>query len=79
VAVWHGSAYEAKVWHWIPPCGKPAAHRLSSMLAEHLWRLNSGCEHSEAVGGAVQLWGQWVTSTGTDVDECSMQAFVHYW
>jgi len=23
----------------------------SSMLAEHLWRQNSECEHSEAMGG----------------------------
>jgi len=26
----------------------------SSMLAEHFWRPNSGCEHSEAVGGVFQ-------------------------
>ena len=27
-------------------------------LVECLWRPNSGCEHSEAVGGAFQQWGQ---------------------
>ena len=29
-------------------------HWHSSMLAEHLWRSNRGCEHSEAVGGVFQ-------------------------
>ena len=29
------------------------------MLPEHLWRPNSGCEHSEALGGAFQQWQQW--------------------
>jgi len=28
----------------------------SSMLAERLWRANSGCEHSDAAGGAFQQW-----------------------
>ena len=28
------------------------------MLAECLWRLNSGCEHREAVGGVFQQWRQ---------------------
>ena len=28
----------------------------SSALAEHLWRPNSGCEHSQAIGGAFQQW-----------------------
>ena len=49
------------------------------MLAEHLWRPNSGCEHSEEVGGAIQQQQQWVTSTGTDISECDMQAPVHCW
>ena len=30
----------------------------SSTLTECLWRPNSGCEHSEAVGGAFQQWQQ---------------------
>ena len=30
----------------------------SLMLAECLWRPESGCEHSEAVGGAFQQWWQ---------------------
>ena len=53
--VWHGSAYEAKVCHWIPPCIKNGTHWHSLMLAEHLWRPNNGCQHSEAVGGAFLL------------------------
>ena len=78
-AVWHGSLYEAKVCHWIPPCGKNCPHWHSLTLAEHWWRSNSGCEHSETVGGAFQQWQQWVTSTGADCYEPSMQALVHHW
>jgi len=28
------------------------------MLAEYLWRPNSGCEHSEVVSGTFQQWQQ---------------------
>ena len=53
-AIWqngglHGSAYEAKVYYSVPQCGKDGTHWHSSMLAERLWRPNSGCEHSEEV------------------------------
>lgn len=34
------------------------------MLAGCLWRLISGCEYSEAVGGAFHQCRQWMTSTG---------------
>ena len=37
------------------------------------------CEHSEVVGGVFQQWWQWVTSTGADFDERSMQAHVYFW
>ena len=47
--VWHGSANEAKECHWVPPCGKKGTYWHSSTLAEHLWRPNSGCQHSKAV------------------------------
>ena len=50
--VWHGSADEAKAHHWIP-CEKNGTRWHSSMLAEHLWRPNSGCEHSETVEGCI--------------------------
>ena len=50
--------YEAKVWNWTPPHGKNGTHWHLSTLAEHLWRSNSRCEHSEAVGGAFQQWWQ---------------------
>jgi len=33
---------------------------------------SSGCEHSEAVRGALKQW-QWVTSAGADFYECIMQ------
>ena len=38
--------------------------------------MGSGCEHSEAVGGALQ---QWVTSAGADVYKHSMPTLVHQW
>ena len=47
--VWHGSADEAKVCQWIPPCAKNCTHWHSWMLAECLCRLNCGCDYSEAV------------------------------
>lgn len=59
--VWHGSAYGAKICHWISPCGKNCTHWHSLILVECLWGLNSGCEHSEEVDGAFQQWQQWVT------------------
>ena len=79
--VWHGSAYVAKVCHWIPPCSKNGTQWHSSILAECFWRPNSGCEHSEAVGGAFQQWWkrQWVTCAGVDVYELGMQILVHSW
>ena len=57
---WHGSVYEAMVCHWIPPCGKKW-HPLTFIDAcWSFWRPNSGCEHSELVGGAFQQRWQWV-------------------
>jgi len=52
--VWHGSAYEAKVWNQIPLCRKSGTHLHSLLLAERLWRPSSGCEHSES-------WTMWAT------------------
>ena len=42
--VWCGSAYEAKAGHWISPCRKNGTYWYSLILAEYLWRSNSGCE-----------------------------------
>jgi len=50
----HGNVDEAKVCCWIPPCGNSGTYWHSLTLAEHLWKPYSGCEHSEAVGGAFQ-------------------------
>ena len=44
--------------HGILPRGKNDTYWHLSVLAEHLWRANSGCEHSEVVGGAFQQWQQ---------------------
>ena len=77
--IWYESM--DKVCNWIPPCIKNGTHWHLSTLAEHLWRPNSGCEHSEAVAGAFQqCWQwQWVTSTGVRFYKCGMQALVHRW
>ena len=79
--VWCGNADKAKVCRWIPQCGKHSTHWHSSTLDECIWRLNSGCEHSEAVSDAFQQWRQqqWLTSAGAGFYECSMQALVHRW
>ena len=83
-AVWqngiqHGSAWEAKACHWIPPCGKDGTCWQPPKLAEHLWRPNVGCGHTEEVGGVFQQWQLRVTSASADRYECSMQALVHHW
>ena len=56
--IWGGSAYEAQVSHWIPPCGKKyhPLKFIDTCWRVDLWKLNNGCEHSEAVGGAFQQW-----------------------
>ena len=46
-SIWCGSADEAKVCSWIPPCGKNGTHWHSLIFVEHLLRPNSGCEHGE--------------------------------
>ena len=61
--VWHGSAYEAKGCHWIPPCRKNGTHWYSLILVWS-WRPNSECENSEVVGGAFQqLWNERISYT----------------
>ena len=77
---WHGSEYEAKVCHRIPPCGKNGTHWHLLTVAQHLWRSGSGCEHSEALGGVFQQWQQqqWVTSAGADFYKCSTLSLVHH-
>jgi len=38
---------------------KNGTHWYSLMLAECIWRSNSGCEHREVGGGVFQQWPQW--------------------
>jgi len=77
-------------WHLTWKCGwskgvwlnssmqkKNGNHWHLLMLLEDLWRTNSGCEHSEEVGGAFQLWEQWVPSTGARFYRQRMQTLVH--
>ena len=79
--VWHGSAYEAKVCHWIPPYGKNCIQWHSLTLAEYLWRPNSGCEHSEGwvVTFSSGNGDSGSTSAGEDFYEHGTQALVHCW
>jgi len=51
----------------------------SLVLSERLWKPNSGCEHSEVGGSALQQRSQWGTSTGADYYSHSIQALVHHW
>ena len=80
-SIWHRSAYEAKMSLNSSMQKKSDTHWHSSTVAEHLWRPNIGCEHSEAVGGVVQQWWhqQWLTSAGADFYDHGMQAFVQDW
>ena len=83
--VWCGSACEAKVCHWIPPCRKNSTHWHSLTLTECRWRPASGCEHSEVVGGALQQLQQRqrFSSTGADflqvghAGSCSLLVKMH--
>ena len=49
------------------------------MLAECLWKPNSGYKPNEVVGSVFQQWWQWVTFTGADGYDHGMQALVHHW
>ena len=65
--IWHGNAYEAKVWNRILPWRKNGTHWHSSTVAEHLRRPNSGCEYSDMVGGMFQQWWQWQCVTSSSM------------
>jgi len=56
--VWDESAYEAKMWHWIPPSRKNGTHWHSRTHSERQWRPNTGNKHSEVVAGGFQQWQQ---------------------
>ena len=79
--VWHGSVFEVKVCHWIPPWGKNCPYWHSLTLGECLWRWNNGCKNSEVAGGAFQQWQQQerVISTGADFYKRSLRALLHCW
>jgi len=51
------------------------------MLAEHLWRPNRECEHSEVVGDVFQQWPQQcekeVQDGHADFYKSDLQALVH--
>jgi len=67
---WHGSMFEAKMWNWIPPCGKNGTHWHSSTIAECLrmtvghihwcrllWAQHAGscsCEKAQLMVGTVE-------------------------
>ena len=56
--VWRGSAYGTKVCRWIPPWRQNGIPWHLLMLAECLWRLKHGFEHSRVVDGVFQQWQQ---------------------
>ena len=57
-SIWPGSAYEEKVRHWTPPCGK-RWHLLIFINAYWTFlETNSGCEDSGMVSGTFQQWQQ---------------------
>ena len=72
---WHGSVYEAKVCHWIPPCRKNDTHWHSLTRGEHIWIPNSGYEHSVAVGSGDSDSG--LPSACADFHEHDLQALLH--
>jgi len=75
-------AYEAKMWNWIPPCRRNGTHWLSLMLAECLWRPNSGCEHSAAMCTLFQPWWQLYeiqTTFQTSMHSCHTTKWRAFW
>ena len=36
-SIWHGSVYEAKVYHWIPPCRKNRTHICWTFMDTKQW------------------------------------------
>ena len=84
-----GAVWENSTWHWSAYRGvteflhveKNCFSWHSSKFAEHLWTPNSGCEHTEVVGGVFQQWWhwRWVTSTKGDFSKCTVQALFHCW
>ena len=83
--IWHGSAYEAKVCHWISPCGKKTAP-----TDIHLHLLNSYGDQTVDVS-TVKWWvvhsaaatTAWLTrhvpDSHVDFYGHSMQALIHCW
>jgi len=84
-SVWHGSAYEAKVWVWITPWRKNGTHWPTLMFAEHFWTPNSGCEYSEVMGSLFQAVAiaKWKTShipvIHANFHKHGMQELIHCW
>ena len=72
---WHGSAYGAKVWNWLPSCRKKW-HTLTFVVAfwmfletkEWMWAHRGGGWCISTMETTV------VTSAGADLYECAMQA-----
>ena len=60
---------------------KMAPVDLQLMIAERLWRPNSGCEYNAGwlMCFSSDNCGSCVTSTGADCHELGMQALVHHW
>ena len=73
--IWHESAYEVKVWNWIPPWRKNCTHWHSLMFAELGWRPNSGADvYKCSMQAFVHCWQKCLPSGGDCVEK---QCFVH--
>lgn len=85
---WHGNAFEAKAWNWIPSWGQNSPRQHSLTLTEHLWRIKSGC--GQWMWSGIQWIHVWcISAVVTDSDngstllvdfyKYSTQAFIHCW
>ena len=77
--VWCGSVYEAKVCHCIPPHGITDTYWHSLILAECLWRPNSGREHCVSAVATATWKPSCLSDRRADIYRCGMQALVHCW
>ena len=60
-----GSRGTVTKWCFTSPWWKKCTHWHSMMLAEYLWRPNSGCKYNEVLHGAFQQWWQWCEGQAT--------------
>ena len=81
--VWCGSMHEAKVWKWIPSCGKNGIHQHSLILAKRDQTVNVSTVKRWVVhfnnSVIIATVKQWVSSTYIDFYKHGMQALFDCW